>query len=92
MDRDENGGSNYAPNEAVPNGNHFYTYKGNVTTVEKDSLNNSQILYLFNKSDTQLDNKESNGKAQPNNSAFASKWVGLSDSNEISINNLKVGE
>lgn len=88
MDRDENGGSNYAPNEAVPNGNHFYTYKGNVTTVEKDSLNNSQILYLFNKSDTQLDNKESNGKAQPNNSAFASKWVGLSDSNEISINNV----
>lgn len=88
MDRDENGGSNYAPNEAVPNGNHFYTYNRNVTTVEKDSLNNSQILYLFNKSDTQLDNKESNGKAPSNNSAFASKWVGLSDSNEISINNV----
>lgn len=91
LDKHEDGTDNKGNhrNEAV-SGNHFYEH--NVTDnnlLRSDSLNNQQILYLFNKSKNQYDisdNRAYNKYTQTSNSAFSNKWVGLSDDNSISLN------
>lgn len=63
LDSDENGKNNTGSgqNDAVANG-HNYNYTASSKTVEKGSLNNSQILYLFNKAPNQYEIR--NGKAR----------------------------
>lgn len=96
LDSDENGKNNTGSgqNDAVANG-HNYNYTASSKTVEKGSLNNSQILYLFNKAPNQYEIR--NGKAENNNKilsesnineAFSNYWEGLSDTNTISLNNV----
>lgn len=77
-------------NEAVF-GYHFYTYNGAVASLSSNSLNNDQILYLFNKAENQynvVDNEAVNKNNQTSNDAFNNKWVGLSDTNTISLHNV----
>lgn len=92
LDKHENGTNEAGEgkNEAV-SGSHFYTHSGSVPTLSSNSLNNDQILYLFNKADNQYEvasNKAVNKNSQQSNAAFNNFWTGLSDTNTISLNNV----
>lgn len=94
LDKHEDGTDNKGNhrNEAV-SGNHFYQHNIDNNLLSSDSLNNQQILYLFNKSKNQYDisdNRANNKYTQTSNSAFSNKWVGLSDDNTVSLNRVNL--
>lgn len=98
LDKHEYGTDNEGKNvnQAV-SGNHFYTYYNNTDNkLIQDSLNNAQILYLFNKAENQYtissENKATNKHLdfKDSNAAFDSYWVGLSDENTVSLNRVNL--
>lgn len=92
LDNHEKGtdGEGGGRNEAV-DGNHFYTHSDSSAPLSANSLNNDQILYLFNKSENQynvVSNEAVNKNSSSSNAAFKNNWVGLSDTNTISLHNV----
>lgn len=98
LDKHEYGTDNEGKgvNQAV-SGDHFYTYYNNTDDkLIQNSLNNAQILYLFNKAENQYtisDNNKATNKLldfKDSNAAFDSYWVGLSDENTVSLNRVNL--
>lgn len=95
LDKYEDGPNSNGTDLNRPVSAHYTHISTRSSVVTADTLTNEQILYLFNKAKNQYSevghttqNKYIN--EQKNNSAFSNKWVGLSDDNAISLNNVSL--